>query len=51
MTIVYCLVLYPLIKANYWLREHGLTKDEWFWADKVALNHGLWNHARNSVNC
>jgi hypothetical protein len=36
--IIYHLILKPLIKRNYRLREEGLLPDEWYWADEIASN-------------
>ena len=34
------LFIKPLIKRNYRLRREGKLPDEWYWADKFAVEHG-----------
>jgi hypothetical protein len=41
---IYMLVLRPLIKRNYKLREQGKIPDEWHWADLIAIEHGYYNN-------
>jgi hypothetical protein len=38
--LIFYIALRPLIAVNYWLRERGLAKDKWFWADTLALSWG-----------
>ena len=43
---VFHLILKPLIKRNYRLREESSIKgdgkypDQWYWADKLAISYG-----------
>jgi len=39
---VFHLLLRPLIKRNYRLREQGLVADEWYWADRLAVKYGYF---------
>lgn len=39
---IFFMVLRPLIKRNYKLRELGLKSDEWYWADKLAMRWGYF---------
>jgi len=34
------MLLWPLIRLNYWKREHGLAPDKWYWADEILLSWG-----------
>lgn len=38
--LVFLYVLKPLILVNYWLRGRKIIKDDWFWADALALSWG-----------
>jgi hypothetical protein len=40
--VIFWLFLRPLIVVNYRLRRSGLLADRWFWADRVALEHGYY---------
>lgn len=39
----YILVLRPLIKRNYRLRELGELPDKWYWADELSVKFGFFN--------
>lgn len=39
--LTFHLVLKPLIKRNYRLRELGKIPDEWYWADELAISYGF----------
>lgn len=47
--IVFHIILSPLIRANYWLRSHGLAADKWFWVDVLALSWGYSVKFRQAV--
>lgn len=38
--LIFKLILSPLIKRNYKLREQGKIPDKWYWADEIALKWG-----------
>jgi len=38
--VAYSLLL-PLIQENYKARELGVLPDEWYWADKLAIEWGM----------
>jgi hypothetical protein len=42
MWVVFKLVLAPLIRRNYKLREEGKLEDHWYWADYLATRHGFF---------
>ncbi len=42
MYLPFHLVLKPLIKRNYRMRNAGLLPDEWYWADKIAVHYGYF---------
>jgi len=43
-TLVFRLVLVPLIRRNQRLRAAGQLPDEWHWADLMAMRWGLLMH-------
>jgi len=38
--LIYKIMLKPLILRNYRMRRAGLLPDEWYWADRKALDWG-----------
>lgn len=38
--LAFHLILRPLILWNYWMRAKGKLPDEWYWADRLALEWG-----------
>lgn len=40
--LIFALVLRPLIRRNYRLRQAGLSPDEWYWADRLAVSWGYF---------
>jgi len=40
--IIFILILAPLIRRNYKLREQKKLPDKWYWADKIAIGWGFW---------
>lgn len=40
--LIFVLLLAPLIRINYWLRERHIIADQWFWADRVATGRGMF---------
>ena len=45
-TIIIFLVLLPLVKINFYLREKGLLSDKWFWADVLMVKWGYYTNIR-----
>ena len=41
---IFRLILVPLIRLDLWLRKTGLRRDEWHWADLLALRWGFLDH-------
>jgi hypothetical protein len=40
--IIGYLILRPLVRRNYRLRNDGILPDEWYWADILLMEWGLW---------